>query len=206
MTSAQPSASSSGHVAAGTTLEKLLRDGATYPRISAYLDSLSASERLEQMLGITGSKVGKLYRAVADGPAIGKDDFLPAGTKDGDMVIFEGRNSLPAFSRFQKRFVRRDDAIVGYNHQTMSPVTGPGFFVLAASDATHPNEVLFDYTQKPPFFPEMFPAYKPNDVALSKLVYARMKDYCRKVAKNVVVGAAFKDGKEQGAYFSLTLP
>ena len=199
-------ASSYSSADSGKSLARLLKDGATYPRISAYLDGLSAADRLEQMLSIKGFSVGKLYRAVSDGPAIGLDDFLPEGTKDGEMVIFEGRNSLPAFSRFQKRFVRRGEDIVGYNHQVVAPITGPGFFVLAPSDDFRPKEVLFDYTQKPPFFPEMYPPFKPNDVGLSRLVYANMKDYCRKVAKNVVVGAAFKHGKAQHAYFSLTLP
>lgn len=170
------------------------------------MNGLSSGRRLDEMLSIKHGAVGKLYRAVSDAPAIGKNDFLPEGTKDGEMVIFEGRNSLPAFSRFQKRFVRRDGVIVGYNHQSVSPITGPGFFLLAESDSFLPKEVLFDYTQKPPFFPEMFPAYRPNDVGLSNLVYANMKDYCRPVAKGVVVGAAFKKGKAQHAYFSLTLP
>ena len=116
MTSTASPTSSVSSADRGSSLSRLLRDGAPHPRISAYLDGLSASRRLEEVLGITGSGVGKLYRAMKDAPALGREDFLPEGTKDGEMVIFEGRNSLPLFSRFQKRFVRRDKVIVGYNH------------------------------------------------------------------------------------------
>lgn len=193
--------------AAAGDLTALLDGGATYARISAHLDGLSSGARLEQVLGITGKRVGKLYDAVKDAPAIGIDDFFPKETPGGQTVIFEGRNSLPAFTRFQKRFCRgKDGVIVGYNHQTMSFVTGPGFFVLTAGDDTHPGEILFDYTLEPAFFPAGWPTYKKNTSGLSSQVYGNMKDYCRRVAKGVIVGAAFKSGVAQGAFFTLTLP
>ena len=188
-------------------LVSLVDGGATYKQISAHLDGLSSAERLAQVLAVTGKRVAKLYEAVADAPPITVDDFFPTTTPDGKTLIFEGRNSLPMFSRFQKRFQRRNGRIVGYNHQTMSFVTGPGFFELVPGDETHPNEILFDYTRgEPPFVPDDFPAYKPNDKGLSNAVYAGMKDFCRRVARGVVVGAAFKNGKPADAWFSLTLP
>jgi hypothetical protein len=187
------------------SLSELVDSGANYSRISTYLDGLPPALRLEQMLAITGKRVGKLYDCVADAPAFSPADFWPEGRKDDQTVIFEGRNSLPTFSRFQKRFCRRKDTIVGYNHQTFSPVTGPGYFVVAAEDETHPGELLFDYTQEPPFKPAGWPSYKPNKSGLSRLVYFNMKDYCRRVAKNILVGAAFKGGEAQGQFFSLTL-
>lgn len=185
-------------------LKSLIDAGAGYPDISAYLDALSSDERLAQMLSITGSRVGRLYAAVAGGPAVTVDDWFPPATSEGQTVILEGRNSLPAFSRFQKRFYRKGDVVVGYNHQTMSFVTGPGYFVATNGDATHPGELLFDYTLEPPFIPEGWPTYAPNSAGLSKLVYEHMKDYCRRVAKGVIIGEAFKKGKREGAFFSLT--
>jgi len=192
---------------AASSLVALLDDGATYPRISAHLDALTQDERVAQVGAVTGSRVGKLYDAVKDAPAIGIDDFFPPETKDGDTVIYQGRNSLPMFSSFQKRFCRqggKGGVIVGYNHQSMGFVTGPGYFVLTPGDDTHPGEILFDYTQEPPFFPEGWPAYKRNDSGLSRAVYMHMKDYCRRVARGVIVGAAFKEGVAQKAYFTLT--
>ncbi|MFO0662006.1 MAG: hypothetical protein U0165_19565, partial [Polyangiaceae bacterium] len=126
-----------------SSLIALVDGAAGYAAISTYLDSLSADERLAQVLAVTGSRVGKLYEAVKGCPAITVEDFIPTGTPDGDTVIFEGRNSLPMFSRFQKRFCRGAGGIVvGYNHQTMSFVTGPGFFVCKSGDETHPTELL----------------------------------------------------------------
>ena len=186
------------------SLRSILDGGGKYAEISAFLDGLSPSARLAEVVSITGSRVGKLYDAVSDGPKMTMEDFFPASVPDGETIIYEGRNSLPTFSRFQKRFSRKGDVIVGYNHQLMSFVTGPGFFVTKMGDETHPHEIFFDYTAEPPHFPADFPAYKKNASGLSRLVYFNMKDYCRKVAKGVVVGAAFKDGKAMGAFFSLT--
>lgn len=185
-------------------LSALLTRGARYQDISAYLDALSPADRLDQVLAVTGSAVGKLYEAVADAPKISVAEFCPPDLTEGKTLIYEGRNSLPSFSRFQKRFQRRGDKVVGYNHQTMSFVTGPGYFVPVDGDDFR-NELLFDYTQEPPFFPEGWPPYKPNNHLFSKLVYFNMKDYCRRVAKGVIVGAAFKKSVAQGAFFTLTL-
>jgi hypothetical protein len=116
------------------------------------------------------------------------------------------------FTRFQKRFSRVSGAtgsvIVGYNHQTMSVVTGPGYFVVkpATGEGKHANEPYFDYTEAPPAEPAGWPPFKPNDRALSRLVYMNMKDYVRRVARGVIVGKAYKLGVDQKAYFSLTLP
>lgn len=186
------------------TLRALLDGGARYPDISAHLDALAANERLEQVLAVTGSRVGKLYEAVAGGPPITVSELFPRDASEGKTVILEGRNSLPAFSRFQKRFSRRGDVVVGYNHQSMSFVTGPGFFVTTDGDATHPGEVLFDYTLEPPFVPDGWPTYRPNGAGMSSLVYEHMKDYCRRVARGVIVGAAFKRGRAENAFFTLT--
>lgn len=198
-------ASASAAPGPGGPLSTLLSRQARSKDICAYLDALSPAERLAQVLSITGSSVGKLYDAVADAPPMTLAEFCPPDLSEGKTLIYEGRNSLPSFSRFQKRFSRRGDVVVGYNHQTMSFATGPGFFVTVDGDDFR-HELLFDYTREPPFFPAGWPAYKPNSHLLSRLVYHNMKDYCRRVARGVVVGAAFKEGAAMGAFFTLTLP
>ncbi len=182
----------------------MLSRGARHDEIAAHLDALPATERLAQVLAITGSSVGKLYDAVAGAPPISVAEFCPPELAERKTLIYEGRNSLPAFSRFQKRFQRRGDQVVGYNHQTMSFATGPGYFITVDGDDFR-RELLFDYTQEPPFVPEGWPPYAPNSSLRSRLVYFNMKDYCRRVARGVIVGAAFKKGVAQGAYFTLTL-
>lgn len=187
------------------SLRGLLRRGAPGDELRSLLDGLSPTARVDEALSLRGSEVAKLYRACAGGPPVVPEDFVPASLDDDRTVIFEGRNSLPTFSGFQKRFARLDDEIVGYNHQTWGFVTGPGYFVVApaSDDADVPGELYFDYTKTPRRTPTGWPKLQANTAGLSLLVYAHMKDYMRSVAKNVVVGAAYKKGKAQNAFFLL---
>lgn len=187
------------------SLQGLIDGSAGHAAIASFLDALTPYQRNREVLALSGATVGKLYHAVEGAPRLTQEDIVPASERG--TVIFEGRNSLPAFSSFQKRFARVGDAIVGYNHQTMSPVTGPGFFVVrdATPGETVPGELFFDYTVEPPRIPPGFPAFKPNESGFSRLVYAHMKDFCRRVATHVLVGKAYKKGKAQDAFFALTL-
>src|SRR5439155_1005398 len=78
------------------------------------------------------------------------DDLIPSAIPDGQTVIYAGKNSLAMFTHFEKRFVRQGGAVVGYNNQSMSFVTGPGYFtVVQAPAAERARELLFDYTRVP---------------------------------------------------------
>jgi hypothetical protein len=186
------------------TLQDLLTRRASQKTIEAHLDALLPRERLDAVLAVTGAQVGKLYDAVLGSRPLTLEDFVPPG--ETGTIIFEGRNSLPAFSRFQKRFARSKDLVFGYNHQTMSFVTGPGYFRVQppTRGETHPDELFFDYTSDPPLQPAGWPPIKRNDAGLSRAVYMDMKDFCRRVAKGVLVGKAYKRGVSQNAYFTLT--
>jgi hypothetical protein len=188
------------------TLARLLEGRATAREIEAHLDALAPAARLEEVLAITGRGVKRLYEAVEGGTPASLDELVAPGTEG--VVIFEGRNSLAAFSRFQKRFVRKGGLVLGYNHQTMAFVTGPGYFVVhpPSGSGEHGKELDFDYTTPPPSEPAGWPAYKPNERGLSQFVYGHMHDFVRRVAHGVVVGKAYRHGKDQDAYFSLTLP
>ncbi len=186
------------------TLADLVRHRATRDEIASHLDALAPGERLEQVTALGGSAVGRLYDAVGGGAPLTLEDFVPEG--ETRTVIFEGKNSLPAFSRFQKRFARAGGLVVGYNHQLMSFATGPGYFVVRppTPGEAHPDELYFDYTSEPSVFPTGWPSFKPNTSGLSRAVYMNMKDFCRRVAKGVLVGKAYKLGVSQNAYFTLT--
>ncbi len=188
------------------SLRDLLRQNASRDAIARFLDALPAQRRLEQVTAVGGSLVGKLYDAVGGGEPLTLNDFVPEG--DTGTVILEGKNSLPAFTRFQKRFARVGNTVVGYNHQLMAFATGPGFFVVQppTPGESHPDELFFDYTVDPPGIPPGWPAFSPNDVGLSRAVYMNMKDFCRRVAKGVLVGKAYKLGVSQNAFFTLTRP
>lgn len=158
-------------------------------------------------VGEWGAKeMAALYEAAADADATTLDDFVPSDREAFSEVIHHGKNSLPMFSHFQKRFARpADDAGVteqlwGYNEQTMRGVTGPGYFIV------HPFEkggVVIDYTMLPPKGLPTWPAIKPNEAGLSRFVYGGMKDVMRKLSANVTIGRAERGGQAMDAWFVL---
>ncbi len=191
--------------AAQANLRALLSATASGDSVTSFLNALAPDARVREVLSLHGSEVARLYDVCGGGATPTLEDIVPASLGDDKTVIFHGRNSLPAFSSFQKRFARLGGEIVGYNHQAMAFITGPGVFLVkephAESDV--PGELYFDYTAIPAAMPSGFPAFKRNDSGLSTLVYAHMKDYMRVVANGVMVGTAFKKGKAENAFFIL---
>ena len=148
---------------------------------------------------------GKLYEINEGAPPVTLDELVPPDMAALREVIWHGKNSLPVFTLFQKRFCRpRGDRssqeLWGYNHQTMAWVTGPGYFV-CHQVGTSPAAI--DYRVVPPEAPPGWPDVKRNDQGLSRLVYANMVDYLRRVSKHVLIGRAYKDGKEMPNWFLL---
>jgi hypothetical protein len=120
-------------------------------------------------------------------------------------VIHDGRNTLLFFNYFQKRFCRPSDPSIkdklwGYNHQTMSWFTGPGYFV-AKPDG--PDAVVIDYYDVPPEKPESWPKIRDNESGFGRLVYGHMRDYMRGVSQHVTIGRANREGKDFDAWFVL---
>jgi hypothetical protein len=163
--------------------------------IERALEAAKADERVNWMRGLGKRELVALW-ALAAGRAVRLDDLADG---EGAVVIHEGQNSLPLFSAFQKRIVRRGEAVQGYNHQSMSWITGPGHFVVREEG----GEAFFDYTRLPESVPSEFPALKPNEAGLSRLVYAGMIDRLRKVSAHALIGAAEKGGKATGDFFML---
>ncbi len=176
--------------------------------ISDFLNKVNCAKRVEMVMALRGALVGRLFDLVADAEPLKLDDIVPPTTPAGASVLFEGRNSLAAFSRFQKRFTRTADGLIfGYNHQPLPLVgalTGPGYFRVVVADDFHAGQLLFDYTIPPPFEPDGWPAYRRNECRASRFVFMDLKDYVRKVADGVMVGSAFKKGVHQNVYFTLT--
>lgn len=188
-------------------LRAMLEGEATWADITRHLDALELPERLRQVLGCKGKWVKALYDRMEGAPPATMEEFVPASTA-GTTVIYEGRNSLAMFTRFQKRFYRTaSGVVVGYNHQTWQWVTGPGYFVVQPADGQPPvpDQLYIDYITEPHEIQEGWPAYKPNSKGFSRGVYFNMHDYMRRVATNVYVGKAYRAGEDIGAHFSLTL-
>ena len=128
--------------------------------------------------------------------------IVPATQADFTEVIHHGKNSLPVASHFQKRFARTPDnpeELLGYNHQDLAWLTGPGYFVAYAKD----GEVAIDSTRVPDSTLDSWPAIQPNERGFSNLVYAHMIDYLRRVSDHVTIGRAFRKGKWTENYFLL---
>ncbi len=174
--------------------------------IAEVLDGGGHADRMDAITSLGGTaRQGKLWTAAASAPTVTQADLVPPDTAPLREVIFHGKNSLPAFTLFQKRFCRPPadapgDQLWGYNHQTLAWLTGPGYFVV------HPEgdaPAAIDYRRVPPGHPASWPAVKPNDVGFSRFVYRDMVDYLRRVSRHVLIGRATRHGKELPNYFIL---
>jgi hypothetical protein len=173
--------------------------------IAAFLDGLSHAERVEAISAMQGPGLQRrLYEAVKDSPCVTLADLVPASTPPLTEVIYEGKNSLPAFTRFQKRFCRPPGGagsteLWGYNHQTLAWLTGPGYFVVH----DHARGAGIDYREVPSKHPEGWPEIRDNGHGIARLVYGNMVDYMRRVSRDVFIGSAYRDAKERGNFFIL---
>ena len=182
----------------------VMQSGATPQVVAEYLDSLDHPRRVAAVRTLDRNALRRLYDLVEGFRPVTIDDVVPPATGVRREVRHYGKNSLPAFTIFEKRFLRPAkgaDELWGYNFQSLAPVTGPGYFV--AVNATDRPEVDIDYTRIPPEQPQGWPTLKPNEKGLSNLVYAHMVDRLRGITKHVSIGRAWKKGKVQGAWFIL---
>lgn len=177
--------------------------------IRAFLDGLSHEERVAAVRSLGRAAQRSLYEA-ADGYAeVRLPDLVPPSTADHVAVRHFGKNTLPAFTHFEKRFCRppgqdasAPEELHGFNFQTMAVVTGPGYYV-ARQDPDRP-EVLVDYNRVPDLAPPGWPPVKRNETGLSRFVYGYMIDTLRRVSEHVTIGSAARKGKDLGSWFVLT--
>ena len=174
--------------------------------VASALNAMTEDQRVEGIRGLKKKHQTLLWDA-AEGRATSLADIVPEDVGPAVEVIHKGKNSLPVFSHFEKRFCRTaDDANVlyGYNEGSTRKVIGPGCFV-ASVDAER-GEVGVNYYHVPPTdaaLPEGWPAVKPNEEGIQKFVYAQMIDYLRKVSDHVTIGRAYRKGKVTNNFFLL---
>jgi hypothetical protein len=189
----------------GTHLLDLLRaEPPNAAEVAAFLDGLTHAARMEELATLAGPGVqNRLWTMAASAPRVDTADLVPPDAPPLREVIFHGKNSLPMFTFFQKRFCRPKqgaDTLWGYNHQSLAWLTGPGYFVVHDEPA---RGAAIDYREVPPQGVPGWPAVKPNDVGLSRFVYRDMVDYLRRVSTHVLIGRATKYGKDLENYFVL---
>jgi len=188
-------------------LQGRIAAGAPQP-ISDLLDSLDEPKRLEALYSLDRPQQRALWRAVDGFRSVRILDMVPAGTPDLTAVKHYGKNSLPMFRLFEKRFYRPDgqdpskpSELGGANFQAIQLLTGPGYFV--ATDSPSRPEVLVDYYRVPKVKPADFFPIEENRRNRGGLIYGYMIDTLRRVSEHITIGSAAKHGKDIGSYFVL---
>lgn len=170
--------------------------------VAALLDERSHEARVAAVRSLDGRAQRRLFSLVEGVRRVGLDDLVPPDRGELEPVRHYGMNSLLAFRVFEKRFYRYGGGQVGgANFQTISPITGPGYFVVRADETR--GEALVDYTQLPPVAPAGWPAIVSNERGISRLVYGFMVDTLRRVSEHVTIGRAARRGQPMSAYFIL---
>ena len=176
--------------------------------IASWLDNQTPDDRLQAIQSLNKAEQRTLFEKCVDTKPLTLDYFCAEPNVE---VIHDGKNSLPAFQLFQKRFVRlEDNRVIGYNHASTMGVIGPGYFVLKDTsenpDWTQHGSVVVDYYEvleaNTPI-PSTWPKVKGNHQGLQMFVYNKMHDFMRRVSTHVSIGSAFKKGKSIDSYFLL---
>jgi hypothetical protein len=175
------------------------------PGLAQHLDALADAERAAVTSAMTPSQQARLYDAAKGFRPLTLDHFVPQGTPPLTQVVHAGKNSIPLFSHFEKRFCRPDAGagrLWGYNQnpRAIQSVTGPGYFVVYTIGD---GEVLIDYCEVPTGKPDAWPAVVPNSAGFSRFIYNRTKDTMRGVSNHVSIGRAARDGKVMDNWFVL---
>ena len=167
--------------------------------------------RRQWMEGLGLWQLRALWRlAETDRIPLALEDLVP----DEAVRICPGKNQLPLFAWFEKRFARIGDEVVGYNETGWQALAvGPGHFTVRA-DPEDRDTLLIDYGRVPTATHPDFPALRDNDAVgfpgpLSRWVYGGgMVDRLRRITPHVLVGRAEtpRASLQRGAVFALFLP
>ena len=192
----------------------MIHGGASPQEMADWLDGLTHPVRQRSIESLDPDDQRVLWSAVEGAWPMGLDHFVPEGHGPLEEVIHWGKNTLPAFKTFQKRFCRptrgpdHGDVLWGYNENPANPalvlgVVGPGYFVARLGEEED-TPVWVDYHLTPPAKPDHWPPIKPSGNRFGFFVYHKTIDKMRKVSEHVSIGAAFKYGNVPlGAYFML---
>ncbi len=187
--------------------EMILSPDADISAIASYLDGLDHEPRVKESRSI-GAKPQRRLWDLARGRAVSLDDIVPADRGPLETVRHYGRNTLPAFTIFEKRFCRppegADTSVLwGYNEGATRPVVGPGYFVCRTTDGDSRGEAVVDYYQVPPSKPATWPAIRSNENGVQRFVYGFMHDFLRQVSTHVTIGRAYRLDRETPNCFTL---
>jgi hypothetical protein len=174
--------------------------------LGQYLDELPDAARIRAARELDAKEQARLFEAAKGNRPLGLADFVPDDLPTLRQVIHHGRNTLPTFKMFQKRFCRPEAAngtkeLWGYNEQAMRWATGPGYFIARVAPE---GEVVIDYHDVPKGEPPAtWPKILPNSARLSRFVYYQTRDFMRGVSKHVSIGRASRNDAPMDNWFVL---
>ncbi len=176
------------------------------PRLSKDLDELGHGARVWATRQWSRGTQARLWEAAKGFRPVTLDDYVPANVPPLVEVRTWGKNTLPAHTHFQKRFCKPSDPakdrLIGFNFQSLSGFTGPGYYV--AHPAQDAGEVDIDYTMVPKEKPDAWPPIQPNSARLGRFVYYGMIDVMHGISSHVSIGRARKKKNEwMDAWFVL---
>jgi len=180
------------------TLKELLRtEYISLKEVTEHLDSLAHPDRVDQVMALGNKEQRKLWELAEKSKPLTLEYLLPRDAEPLQYFPFEGKNSLPAFKRFQKVFyLDLDRNVCGYNNAWIGWLVGPGYYMTQMNPKAPEYEIQVDYTRIPTEHPEGWPEIKSNDVFPTMFVYGGTKDNLRWVSKDVVIGRAYKMGED----------
>jgi hypothetical protein len=187
-------------------LKNLIETHLDLPRLSKDLSEIGYAARMWSVHQWTHANMTTLWEAAKGFRPLDLDDFVPPSIPPLTGVVHDGKNSLPAFTHFQKHFCRPNDpaasgTLIGYNLQGFSAFTGPGYYLVHRSSEV--GEVEFDYTLIPKEKPAEWPDIVPNRARLGRFVYEGMVDVMRGISPHVSLGRAKKRGRWLDTWFVL---
>jgi len=186
---------------------RILEANVDIEALAAWLDGLDSAERIREVQAVGPAAQRRLW-SLARGRAVRLEDLVPADRGPLETVRHHGRNTLPAFRLFEKRFCRpspgEDQTVAwGYNEGHTRAIIGPGYFIARPTGGDSRGAFVVDYYQVPPGRPADWPAVKHNKQGLQRFVFAEMHDFLRKVSTHVSIGRAYKRDRETPNCFLL---
>jgi hypothetical protein len=166
--------------------------------IRAHLDALPMEGQRTSVQRLPRSAFTRLFDAVGQNPPASIVDLVPDA---GASTAYLLRNNLAMFSHAEKVFFRGERGCFGFNRNRpwLMGLVGPGYFVVAPKA----DGLEFDYVPPPHMIPKGWPPYRSNQSWLSRPVFGGMTDRVRRVARDVFVGRAFRNGVETKVHFVL---
>lgn len=176
--------------------ELLARPGTVPAELADHLDGLPSDVRVAETVALGRDAQQTLWEIAGRSMApLALTDFVPSDAPPLQLFPFEGKNSLPVFTRFRKVFYRRTEGgLAGFNDAPIGWLIGPGYYVFRESP-DGPGPVVVDYMQVPQSHPPGWPAIRPNERGLTRFVYGSTRDFLRKVSRDVVIGRAYRRGE-----------